>query len=84
MFERQQVLEKAQEYRGPATRFFGPIESASDAALVLREMCVSLLWVAVLVLVTAFRTGWLAVGVAGAIALPAVLLITQFRLSGSL
>jgi uncharacterized protein YndB with AHSA1/START domain len=52
------------------------MESASDAALVLREMCVSLLWVAVLVLVTAFRTGWLAVGVAGAIALPAVLLLS--------
>jgi len=38
MFDDQIALEKSQNFRGWATRFFAPIESVAEADLVIREM----------------------------------------------
>ncbi len=42
MLERQIALEKAQGYRGPATRFFSEIDSLESAELALRDATVAL------------------------------------------
>jgi len=75
MFDRQQELERAQGYRGPATRFFGPIDDAAEAASVLRDMCLSLFLLAVLLLGSSVRAGLVAVGASLAIIVPAALLL---------
>jgi hypothetical protein len=75
MFDRQQELEKAQGYRGPATRFFGPIDDVSEAASVLRDMCLSLFLLAGLLLASSIRAGLVAVAASFVIAVPAALLL---------
>ncbi len=53
MFEKQLALEKAQGYRGLATRFVGPILDAHEAELVIRETCFILLGIsAVFILIS--------------------------------
>ncbi|HTO86130.1 MAG TPA: hypothetical protein VMR54_01195 [Thermoanaerobaculia bacterium] len=80
MFERQQELERAQGYRGPAIRFFGPLDNATEAGLVLRDMSVAILLVALLVIVANRRAGWVAAAAAAALAIPAALLwLTRLR-----
>ena len=43
MFERQLALEKQQGYRGPVTRFVGPIRTPHEADLVIRECSLALI-----------------------------------------
>jgi hypothetical protein len=43
MLERRLVLERRQDYRGPATRFVAPISDAVEADTVIRECCFAML-----------------------------------------
>jgi hypothetical protein len=76
MLEGQRDLEREQGFRGPATRFFGPIDSVADARTVLQEMCIGLLLFSVAVGASAIRVRPVA-AIAGAavIAVPALLLL---------
>ena len=77
MLDGQRDLERAQGYRGPATRFFGPIDSASEANIVLREMCVGVMLFSLVVGVSSFRVGVVGVIAALIIAIPAALLFVS-------
>jgi hypothetical protein len=81
VFERQQELERAQGLRGPATRFFGPLDNATEAGFVVRDMSSAILLIALLVLMANRRAGWIAaVSVAAVLAVPAALLwLTRMR-----
>ena len=59
MFDDQIALEKSQGYRGWATRFFGPIDSVSEADSVIREMSWAFALLAALQAVMAYYHGWL-------------------------
>jgi hypothetical protein len=75
MFERQQELEREQGFRGPATRYFGPLDDPAEARLVIRDMSVTLLLVAGVLLAMLWRAGWAALVIASVLALPSVLLL---------
>ena len=75
MFEQQQELERAQGYRGPATRFFGPLDDVTTAGLAVRDMSIALLVFPGLLLISNWRAGWNAALVVGALAVPALLLL---------
>ena len=75
MFETQIALEKAQGYRGPATRLFAPITTREEAVLVHRECCILLLALAGLYMFFAFRFSAANLLVAFGLGLPALLLL---------
>jgi hypothetical protein len=75
MFERQQELERQQGFRGPATRYFGPLEDRAEALLVVRDMSLTLLLVSAVLLMLLWRAGWRGALFASILAAPAVLLL---------
>ena len=78
MFERQIALEKAQGFRGPATRLAGPIDSVSEANLAIRESCISLLGVSLIFFVVLARASVVGAVIASlVVALPAVVLLVS-------
>jgi hypothetical protein len=80
MFERQVALEKAQGHRGLATRLFAPISNVSEAELLIREACLTLLGVAGLFAVAGVKLGIVPLLVAAGLGLPALLtLLTRAR-----
>ncbi len=74
MLNGQRRLETAQGFRGPATRFFGPIEDAAEARTVIREMCLGLLGIALVVAVASVKARTVGIVAAAIIAVPAVAL----------
>jgi hypothetical protein len=80
MFEHQQELERAQGFRGPATRFFGPLQDQGEARLVVRDMSISLLLISAVLLALLWRAGWRGVVFASILGVPAaILLVTKSR-----
>ena len=73
MLDGQRRLETAQGFRGPATRFFGPIENTT-ATTVIREMCLGLLAIALVVAVASVKARALGAVAGVVIAVPAVAL----------
>jgi hypothetical protein len=73
MFEKQLALEKAQGYRGLATRLVGPILDVREADLVVRETCFILLGIAAVFIVISFKHGVANVVLAAIIGLPALI-----------
>src|SRR2546423_7960698 len=73
MFDDQIALERSQNFRGWATRFFAPIESVAEADLVIREMSFNFAMLAAVQAVMAFFQGSLLL-VPAAILLAAALL----------
>jgi hypothetical protein len=75
MLERQRELERAQGYRGPVTRYLGQIETIGEAGLVMRDMCITLMLLAG-VLVASWRwSGVMSIFASVAVAVPALLLL---------
>src|SRR5262245_58512597 len=75
MFEHQQELERAQGYRGPATRYFGPIEDRAEALLVVRDMSATLLLISAVLFALLWRAGWASIVIASILAIPSLLLL---------
>ena len=73
MFKKQLALERAQGYRGVATRLIGPILDVREADLVIRETCFTLVGIAALFAVGSFKFGIAFLVFAGMIGLPALL-----------
>ena len=85
MFEHQQDLEREQGYRGPATRFFGPLDDVSSASMAVREMSLTVVVIGVALGLLNRRGGWLAVLLAASLAVPAILLaVTRSRVAAVL
>src|SRR5215471_14502618 len=84
MLERQITLEKAQGFRGPATRLAGPIDNLQEADLAIRDACIGLLGISLIFFVVLVRSSLVgAVITSLVIALPAVtLLISRHRFAG--
>ena len=84
MLERQLALEKAQGFRGPATRFAAPINDLRSAELAIRDACVGLLWISLIFFLILLREGFvLSLIVSAVIALPTVaLLVSRHRIAG--
>jgi hypothetical protein len=57
MLERQLALEKQQGYRGPATKLIGPIKTAEEADLVMRECALVLVVLGAIQWVLSVRMG---------------------------
>ena len=74
MLDGQRRLETAQGFRGPATRFFGPIENTAEATTVIREMCLGLLAIALVVAVASSKARALGILAGVVIAMPAAAL----------
>ena len=84
MFERQVALEKAQGHRGLATRLFAPIANASEAEVLIREACLTLMGVAGLFAVAGIKLGIVPLLVAAGLGLPALLtLLTRARVAAA-
>ncbi len=83
MFESDVAREKAQGFRGPFTRLAGPIGDASEARLVIREMCFGLLLLAALQVLYGYsRSPFVALFGGLVIAVPsALLLVTLHRVA---
>ena len=80
MFETQVALEKAQGYRGLATRLFAPISTLLEADLLIREASLTLLGVAGLFAVAGLKFGIFHFILAVGIGPPALLaLVTRAR-----
>ena len=74
MFERQIALEKAQGYRGPATRFIARVPVGPEARAVVRDMAACILALAALQVLLGISGSPVLVVLGIAIALPAALL----------
>ena len=75
MFERQVALERAQGYRGLATRLFAPISTLEEAELLIKEASLTLAGVAGLFALAAIKFSALMLILAVGIGLPALLLL---------
>jgi hypothetical protein len=73
-FSRQLALERQQGYRGPATRFVGPIDSLDEANLVVRECSIALIVFGAIQVFLVLRLGY------GSIAIGAAIIVTSAAL----
>jgi hypothetical protein len=73
MFEKQLALEKAQGYRGLATRLVGPILDVREAEVVIRETCFTLVGISAVFVVIAFKHGVANLVLAAVLGLPALI-----------
>ena len=74
MFERQVALEKAQGYRGPATRFIARVPAGAEARAVVRDMAACILVLAALQVLLGISGSPVLAVLGIAMALPAALL----------
>src|SRR5205809_970337 len=74
MLDGQRRPKRAQEFRGPATRLFGPIGSTAEARAVIRAMCLSLLGIGAVVAVSTVQARTLGITAGAFVAVPAAAL----------